>query len=575
VSPLVDTCVFLLVAFGTWLVWHLVPRVPALRQLAFLLSFLAVYDWLSVTNRLDWRASPLLALGVAIAFSRWMRKNEARAIGFWRRSWRWLVAAFLVTFAAIQGGKWLHERVLEARLPPAAPGSPNVLVIVIDTLRADHVSAYGYSRPTSPRIDHLAAQGILFENAIAPCSWSLPSHGSLVTGRYPFEHGLTNVQPWLGLGKNSLNGLPTLGEALQQRGYRTAAFSANRIYFTSNVGLGRGFLHFEDYFFSVGDSLIRTLYGKKLARLYFNRSEKSKVTRALRAVGLGAWLDKDSEGSGTYSGAFGIRKRASDVNHEVLRWIERDPNRPFFAFLNYLDVHYEYGGPWDYPKPGWDRGTPVDEYDAGLVYADDYIGRLLLQLKQLGIIQNTIVIITSDHGESLGDHGLKFHGASLYWELIHVPLIISYPGHVPEGTKVSEPMSITAIPAMIFDLLGVKNQQVFPTFPLSAAMTNPTSGNWPDPLSELAQTDIIVPQDRVVQGKVPIATDGDMEALVTSRWHLIVHSRQGAQLYDWRTDPAELHDLAQTPEGRAVAAELLSELQTRTGRSLPENQKRK
>ena len=569
VSPLVDLIFFLLIALVAWVVWRLLPRVPALRALVFLLTFLACYDWLSLTNRLDWRACPLLALGVAVAFSRWLRKHEPEAVKFWNRSLRWLFAASLLTFAAVQGGQWLHERVLEARLPAAAPGSPNVLVIVIDTLRADHVSAYGYSRATSSQIDHLASQGILFENAIAPSSWSLPSHGSLVTGRYPFEHGLTNVQPmpWLGWGKSSLHGYPTLGEALEQRGYRTAAFSANRVYFTSNVGLGRGFLHFEDYFFSVGDSLTRTLYGRKLARLYFNRSEKSKATRALRAVGLDEWLDKDSEGSGTYGGAFGVRKRASDVNKEVLRWIEHDRSRPFFAFLNYLDVHYEYGGPRDYPKPSWDRGTAIDEYDAGLVYTDDYIGRLLGQLKQLGLAQNTIVIVTSDHGESLGDHGLTYHGASLYWELIHVPLIVSYPGHIPAAVRAGQPISIIAIPAMILDLIGDKNQRTFPALPTSALWTKASANEeWPDPLSELAQTDIIVPQDRVVEGKIPIATNGDMEALITSRWHLILHSRLGAQLYDWKNDPGELHDLAQTAEGKAIVAELLSQLHSQTER---------
>ena len=108
--------------------------------------------------------------------------------------------------------------------------------------------------------------------------------------------------PWLGWGKNNLGGYPTLGEVLGQRGYRSGAFSANRIYFTRNVGLGRGFVHFEDYFDSVGDSFVRTLYGREFARIYLNRTEKSKATRALRYLGLESWLDKDSEGSGESEG---------------------------------------------------------------------------------------------------------------------------------------------------------------------------------------------------------------------------------------------------------------------------------
>ena len=570
VSPLVDVLLFLAVAAAVWLVSRFFKRLPAVPALVFVLIFLAAYDWLSLTNRLYPRACLLLSLGVAVAFVRWLRRHEPAAVRFWKKSWGWMVAIFVLVWVAIQGGKWLDERVAEASLPAAASGAPNVLVIVVDTLRADHLSAYGYPRPTSPQIDRIAKQGVLFENAIAPCSWSLPSHGSLITGRYPLEHGLVNVEPmpWLGWGKSSLRGYPTIGEALQQSGYRTGAFSANRVYFTDNVGLGRGFLHFDDYFFSVGDSLTRTLYGRKFARLYLNRSNKSKVTHAFRSLGLGSWLDKDSEGSGTYGGAFGVRKRASDVNQEVLGWINRDRNHPFFAFLNYLDVHYEYGGPRDYPKPEWNKGTPIDEYDAGLAYEDDYVGHLFRELERLGVVENTIVIITSDHGESLGDHGLTYHGAALYWELIHVPLIVSYPGHVPSGMRLTPPVSITAIPAMIFDLVGAKERNLFPGPPLSQFWkTSKTDLRWPDPLSELPKTNIIVPQDRVVEGKVPIASNGDMETLVTPKWQLITHEKLGMQLYDWTVDPGELNNLIDTPEGRATALSLASQLKARTKRT--------
>jgi hypothetical protein len=229
VSPLVDVLFFLAVAAVVWLASRFFKRLPALLVLVFLLTFLAAYDWLSLTDRLYPRACFLLSLGVAVAFTRWLRRREPLAVRFWRKSWGWMVAIFVLVLVAIQGGKWLDERVAEASLPAAASGAPNVLVIVVDTLRADHLSAYGYSRPTSPQIDRIAKQGVLFENAIAPCSWSLPSHGSLITGRYPLEHGLVNVEPmpWLGWGKSSLRGYPTIGEALQQSGYRTGAFSAN------------------------------------------------------------------------------------------------------------------------------------------------------------------------------------------------------------------------------------------------------------------------------------------------------------------------------------------------------------
>jgi arylsulfatase A-like enzyme len=559
ISPLVDLGFFSVVGLIVLAISRVFPRVPALRLLCFLLVLLTAYDWLMVTGRLYRRAALLLALGVAVALSRWLRNREGSAARFWRRSAPALASTLVLAIVVLEGGKWLSEGRAVADLPPAPSGLPNVLVIVLDTLRADHLSSYGYSRATTPEIDKVAGQGVLFENAIAPSSWSLPSHASLVTGRSVDEHGMGNVQPmpWMGWGKSGLNGLPTLGEALRTRGYRTGAFSANRIYFTGNVGLGRGFIHFEDYFYSVGDSLVRTQFGREFARLYMNRSSKSKFTRAFRALGLGSWLDKDSEGSGDYSGVYGVRKRASEVNREALRWVESDRQHPFFAFLNYLDVHYPYGGPADYPKPAWDRGTAIDEYDAGLKYDDDCIGQLLGQLEQLGILKNTIVVITSDHGEGLGDHGLSYHGAALYWDLVHVPLVVSYPGRVPEGVRIERPVANTASASTIMDLVG-GNEKQFPGPSLSLLWSKSVPDNWPDPVSELPQTNTIVAADRVLQSKIPIAADGWMKSVVTPRWHLIAHQKHGEQVYDWQADPRELTDVGRTPEGSAVIRSLRS-----------------
>ena len=150
---------------------------------------------------------------------------------------------------------------------------------------------------------------------------------------------------------------------------------------------------------------VRTLYGREFARIYLNRTDRSKVKRALRFLGMNSLLDKDSEGSGDYGGAQGVRKRADVVNREMLRWLDRSKNdragaHPFFAFLNYFDVHYPYGGPPTYPKPAWDHGGRIDEYDASVKYADDALGRLMQGLEQRGLSQTTLVILTSDHGES-------------------------------------------------------------------------------------------------------------------------------------------------------------------------------
>lgn len=561
ISPLVDLCFFLLIAFVVAVASRFSRRLPAIRVLIFALIFLTAYDWLMLTGHFYRRAALLFALGVAVAFGRWFSKHERSAVEFYRRTAIWLVVAFGLVFVGIEGGKRIHESVAVSKLPASAPESPNVLVIVVDTLRADHLSSYGYSRPTSPNIDALSRGGVLFENAIAPSSWSLPSHASLVSGRPVHEHGMGNVEPmpWLGWAKDGLKGLPTLGEALEKRGYRTGAFSANRIYFTSNVGLGRGFIHFEDYFDSVGDSFVRTQFGREFARLYMNRSPKSKFTRAFRYFGLGAWLDKDSEGSGDYGGIYGIRKRADEVNRETLRWIAQDRKRPFLAFLNYLDVHFAYGGPAGYPKPAWDRGTTMDEYDAGVKYTDDFIGRLLHSLDGLGVLKNTIVIITSDHGEALGDHGLSFHGAALYWDLVHVPLIISWPGHMPQGVRVQQPVTNVDIANTALSLVGA-DQNPFPGPSLAALWGQPAPKDWPKPVSELPETNTIVAADRAMQGKIPIATDGWMSSVVSPQWQLIRHQKDGDQIYEWKTDPAESNNMVTTPAGRAAISALAPDL---------------
>jgi arylsulfatase A-like enzyme len=560
ISPIVDAILFVSLALICIVVSRLAPRLPAVRVLVFVLTFFSIYDWLTLTSRLYLRACLLLALGVAVAFTRWCGKREGAFLQFWKRTTPWVVAAWILGFAGIQGGKWLHERNAVAQLPTLTPGVPNVLVIVVDTLRADHVSSYGYSRPTSPNFDRLAQQGVRFENAISTCSWSLPSHVSLLTGLYQFEHGVGNVQPepWLGWGNKGMGGFPTLGEALEQRGYRTGAFSANRTYFSRDLGFGRGFVHFEDYFQTPSDAFVRTLYGREFARIYLKRSEHSLVKRLLRKLGFTSLLDQDAEGSGSYGGAFGVRKRADLVNQEVTQWIDSDRQRPFFAFLNYFDVHDPYGGPRAYSKPSWPQQTDVDAYDNGVKYVDNYIGQLMAELGWRGLANNTLVIITSDHGEALGQHHLRTHGKALYWEQIHVPLVVWYPGHVPSGITVTAPVSNAAIPSTIMDLLGT--YKIFPPSSLAALWQTGGVPNWPDPLSELARNAVSDKEDQAARSLVPTSSTGAMKSLVTTQWQFITHETMENQLYAWVLDPAESNDFAHTPEGQATIGGLKSRM---------------
>ena len=273
ISPLVDVLFFGVLAAVVGLVASLFTRIDAARVIAVLLSSLVVYDLLTLTARFSSRSRVLLTIGVVVAVSRWFPRHEAAVWRICKRSLPWVVTAGVIVFLGIQGGRWFAEYRAITNLPAAAPDAPNVLVIVVDTLRADHLSSYGYSRPTSPSIDALAHQGTLFENAVSACSWTYPSHVSLVTGRAQFEHGAGTLRqaPLFRPGKNIFNGYPTIGEVLQKHGYRTGAFSANRSFFVGDLGFNRGFIHFDDYFNSIPDMFARTLVGKEfLAALWKN-----------------------------------------------------------------------------------------------------------------------------------------------------------------------------------------------------------------------------------------------------------------------------------------------------------------
>jgi len=159
ISPLVDLIFFLIFTLIVWLISRFSRRIPAIRLLVLALTFLSIYDWLTVTSRLYHRACLILALGVAVAFTRWVAKREAASVRFWRKWTPWLAAVFLLAFSAIQGSKWAHELVAVASLPAASQSTPNVLVIVLDTLRADHLPAreccLKMRLPRAPGVSHL------------------------------------------------------------------------------------------------------------------------------------------------------------------------------------------------------------------------------------------------------------------------------------------------------------------------------------------------------------------------------------------------------------------------------------
>jgi arylsulfatase A-like enzyme len=542
IAALFGFVLYVAVAVMAGLVGRVVPRLRSLSTIVFLCSFLAVFEWVGLTERVRLYGVFFFSIGVATVVRRWYLRHEDAALRFWRGSLPWLAAVALLAFVGIEAGYWWKETKALQQLAAAKPGVPNVLVIVVDALRADHLSCYGYERATSPNIDQLARQGVLFERAMSTSSWTQPAHVSLLTGRYPFEYG------------PKLNHLdekyPTLAEVLQARGYRTGGFSGNSLVFTGEK-FGRGFIHFEDIFQSAADMAIRTYFGQKFEQ------------------GVLKYLMDDHPG----------RRRASDITQSTLRWIDQDRERPFFAFLNYFDTHAPFLPPQPFlsrfatgkntgqnlrrSRLSYDpRLTPqqaaeeVDAYDGAVAYADHGIGELLTGLRERGLADNTLIVITSDHGEALGEHDMFLHRNSLYREVIHVPLIVWWKGRVPAAARVEQPVTNAAVPATVMDLLNEANPPVFPGPSLVALWNSPGDHpDWPYPLSEIEQ----LPFPELE--RLPVYS-GWIKSLVSPQSHYILHQKTGEELYDWANDPKEVNNLALTPEGQQATRVFSSRLKS-------------
>jgi arylsulfatase A-like enzyme len=547
ISTLFNLLLFNAVGLALLALTRSFPRLPLMALSISVFSVMACEDLLVLTldGHLHLYAVILLGLGCGVTVSRWLRKHETVAVRFGRRTLPALGATALVALVGIQGGYWARERLAISALPSAGSNAPNVLVIVADTLRADHLSAYGYPRPTSPNIDRIARDGVLFENAFATCSWTAPSHASLLTGLYPSRHGVELRRP-----RRSLNEapFPTIAEGLRERGYRTAAFSANLFWFTRTHGFQRGFIRFEDYFQSIPDMAVRPIYGRAIEKLVFRRFGFEDIP---------------------------ARRRAADINRSLLRWIDRDRDRPFFAFVNYMDTHDPYLPPRPYrsrfsrlANPGGlvnehigragiqltaaQQQGEIDAYDGAIAYLDDHIGTLVEELRIRGLTDKTLLVITADHGESLGEHGLLTHGSSLFSGEVRVPLIFAGPAPIQNGVRVTRPVTNAALAATVMDLVG-GDPAVFRRMPLRQLWERPEAyPNWEYPMAEIGQV-------TWAPANAPTRY-GSMRAVITPRWHYILHEKRGAELYDRESDPRQQTNLAERPEMQRVVESLRAQL---------------
>jgi arylsulfatase A-like enzyme len=295
---------------------------------------------------------------------------------------------------------------------PTEPAPPrrSVLLVSIDTLRADRLGAHGFALDSSPHIDRLASEGTLFSAATAPSNWTLPSHASMLTGLYPCVHrlgGMPGIEADLSLPRAIL----PLAEHLRRAGYATAAFTENA--YLKPAVFHRGF----DLF----------------------RADSTVIE-------------------------WGPRGLVEDTIAHATAWLERHTAEDFFLFVHTYQVHAPYTPPEAYRRIlPWDPSragpAPMDDlvaYTQEVRYTDDVVARLVDRLDALGLRDRTIVVITSDHGEAFGEHGQRFHGSTVYEEEVHVPFIWRAPGIIAAGRRVADPVSLVDLMPTVLDLLGLR-----------------------------------------------------------------------------------------------------------------------
>ncbi len=552
ISPAFDLVLFTLAGTLMGMLAAALPRRDLRVAAAGFFAWMGFYPVFAATGRLNDIACAVLGLGCAVQVALRFHASPQRRFAFVQRTLPRLAIFVLALAAFVAGRTWLDEHVLEphhfAQLPRAEKAAPNVLLVVMDTARADHFSTYGYERNTSPNVSRLAQRGALYRNAYSTASWTLPSHASFVTGLFPYEHGadMHPLRPEF----------VTLAETLDAQGYSTAGFVANTIWCTRASGFAQGLVHHEDYFGNWPDRISRTVYSQK----------------AMEGV---------LELFGVYRDV--TRKSAEDINRNLLAWLDRrtaaSPSQPFFIFVNYFDAHEPvfppapFDGmfdaseritgraPFDYNSspPGSVRPEQqrdvVNAYDGAIAYMDAQVGALWAELERRGLAENTLLVVTADHGESLGEAGLYGHRSSLRLEQIHVPLLLRLPRAIPAGATPDQPVSLSRIPATVAEILDLKHGASFEGESLRKALL-PAKESEAEPM-------VIAELTGVHDGGMPDfwpVSKGNLRSLITRRWHYIERSDGDTQLFDLSNDRKEERNLAATPQGARVTALLRGEL---------------
>jgi arylsulfatase A-like enzyme len=415
--------------------------------------------------------------------------------------------------------------------PP--PDHPNVLIVVMDTTRGDRVSLNGFSRPTTPKLEAFAEDATVFEDAWSPAGWTGPAHASLFTGLRPENHGFVRGN------RDFLPGsFDTLAEILHRKGYQTVGLT-NNMTLSPQSGVLQGF--------------------DRVARLYADERRPYPWAPATHRIALGFIDDA-------------VREK-----------------RPFFVFINDMEPHFPYTPPREWADRFVESGIPEDAvqaarlthptelfahnlgakrippdrlrilsdlYDAEIACLDHFVGELLDGLRERGVLDETIVVVTSDHGENFNEHGFVDHMFSIHRAICHVPLLIRYPPHFSGGGRVRSVVRLEDVAPTVLEMANLDVPEGLDGESLLRNLPNRVSrGIMGPPDAFLAR---IGPELKPGDDLLELRTRA--RSVYDGRYHLIVYSDGREELYDLATDPREAVNLAALPTGPRNVAERLKEL---------------
>ena len=524
VGPIVNLPIFAIMVLMAGLVARMLRPQKLFEAIVFVVSGLACYEVILVTQQLYPAALACLAAGMSSIVTQLVSRFPSQSLRLVRVTTATMAAAAIAGTAWLASGPRRAEANALATVAPAPPDAPNVVFLILDTVRAMGLGMYGNPRNTSPSLDSLARNGIRFERAWSTAPWTLPSHATMLTGRYGHELSTDWSSPYDGK-------FPLLSERLRDRGYATAAFVGNLTYLSRRWGLDDGFMRYEDY--QVDPTVLWTTsnLGTRVLKLVNSPSRHRVLTN-----GTSARLIRERFGA----------------------WQRSIGDRPFFAFINLFDAHAPYGAPAPYDtmfigrRPrfydidNWQQrdSTEFEElrtgYEQAIAWLDSQVGAIIADLRDRGMLDRTLIIVTSDHGEEFGEHGYSGHGASLHATQLRVPLLIVPPGW-RGSMQVGDDVSLRDLAATVADVAGL-GEESMPGNSLTRYWrpSDIAAGEASPILSEVTGRPKIRPWYPSSRGSLRSIVEGrmsDVKQVGGPEW-----------LFDLARDPLELHDLSGSPE---------------------------